>query len=65
MIEWKELTLREAGISLIDCDHKTPLPTDRGLPYIAIPQLKDGYINFKAEILAKGWFCCKDFRSIS
>jgi type I restriction enzyme, S subunit len=46
MSEWKELTLREAGISLIDCDHKTPLPTDKGLPYIAIPQLEDGCINF-------------------
>lgn len=46
MSKWEELTLTEAGITLIDCDHKTPPPANKGLPYVAIPQMKDGYINF-------------------
>ena len=46
MSGWKELTLTEAGITLIDCDHKTPSPANKGLPYVAIPQMKDGYIDF-------------------
>jgi len=46
MSEWKNLTLKQAGISLIDCDHKTPPPANKGLPYVAIPQLKDGCIDF-------------------
>lgn len=43
--EWKNISLREAGVSLIDCDHRTPPPTDSGYPYIAIPQLKEGRID--------------------
>ncbi|MCA8197871.1 restriction endonuclease subunit S [Burkholderia vietnamiensis] len=39
------MTLREAGITLIDCDHRTPPAQDSGYPYIAIPQLKDGHIR--------------------
>jgi type I restriction enzyme S subunit len=38
-------TLREAGVSLIDCVHKTPPAVDEGYPYVAIPQLKDGRID--------------------
>lgn len=38
------VSLKEAGVSLIDCDHKTPKAQDQGLPYIGIPQLKDGRI---------------------
>jgi type I restriction enzyme S subunit len=43
--EWPILSLREAGVSLIDCDHKTPPPADTGYPYIAIPQVKLGRID--------------------
>ncbi len=39
------MTLREAGVSLIDCDHRTPPPSDKGYPYIAIPQLKQGRLD--------------------
>ena len=43
--EWLTLTLREAGITLIDCDHRTPPPADAGYPYVAIPQLRNGRIE--------------------
>ncbi|MBA6109651.1 restriction endonuclease subunit S [Pseudomonas asiatica] len=42
--EWNRLTLKEAGVVLIDCDHRTPKSVDEGYPYIAIPQLKNGHI---------------------
>jgi len=40
--KWKPVSLREAGVSLIDCDHRTPPAADAGFPYVAIPQLKEG-----------------------
>jgi type I restriction enzyme S subunit len=43
--EWKEMSLREAGVSLIDCVHKTPPAAESGYPYVAIPQLKNGRID--------------------
>jgi type I restriction enzyme S subunit len=42
--EWKRTSLREAGVSLIDCDHRTPPAAESGYPYVAIPQLKEGRI---------------------
>jgi len=42
---WKRTSLREAGVVLIDCDHRTPPAADSGYPYIAIPQLKEGRID--------------------
>ena len=42
--EWKQLTLKDAGVTLIDCDHRTPAAANEGIPYIAIPQLRDGHI---------------------
>ena len=42
---WPILSLREAGVSLIDCEHKTPPPAELGYPYIAIPQVKQGRID--------------------
>ena len=42
---WQRLSLNEAGVSLIDCDHRTPPAQDTGYPYIAIPQIKDGHIQ--------------------
>ena len=35
--DWLKLSLREAGISLIDCDHRTPAASESGYPYVAIP----------------------------
>ena len=43
--EWPTMSLREAGISLIDCDHRTPPAVEHGYPYVAIPQVRDGRIN--------------------
>ena len=48
MSEWKTLALRDAGVKLIDCDHRTPPASDTGYPYVAIPQVKDGRINVNA-----------------
>jgi type I restriction enzyme S subunit len=41
---WEQLTLKAAGVELIDCDHRTPPAVADGIPYIAIPQLRDGHI---------------------
>jgi len=43
--EWPRISLREAGVSLIDCDHRTPPSSDIGYPYIAIPQIKRGRLD--------------------
>jgi type I restriction enzyme, S subunit len=42
---WRQMTLKEARVTLIDCDHQTPPAAEDGYPYIAIPQLKDGHIH--------------------
>jgi type I restriction enzyme S subunit len=36
---WMMITLNEAGVSLIDCEHKTPITREVGYPYVAIPQI--------------------------
>ncbi|MDI9742995.1 restriction endonuclease subunit S [Acinetobacter pittii] len=41
----QKMKLNEAGITLIDCDHKTPAAQASGYPYVGIPQLKDGHIR--------------------
>jgi type I restriction enzyme S subunit len=46
--DWQHLSLRDAGISLIDCVHKTPEAKDEGFPYVAIPQMKDGRIDLNS-----------------
>ncbi|MFM2043677.1 MAG: hypothetical protein RLY86_2253 [Pseudomonadota bacterium] len=46
MERWKTMTLREAGVALIDCVHATPPAVDEGYPYISIPQMKNGRIDF-------------------
>jgi type I restriction enzyme S subunit len=43
--EWRTLALRDAGVTLIDCDHRTPPAADSGYPYVAIPQLRAGRID--------------------
>jgi len=37
--------LRDVGVRLYDCKHKTPKPVASGYPYIAIPDLRDGRID--------------------
>ncbi|GAB0057797.1 hypothetical protein SIID45300_02129 [Candidatus Magnetaquicoccaceae bacterium FCR-1] len=44
---WPRLSLKQSGIILIDCDHKTPPESDSGYPYIAIPQIRDGKITLE------------------
>ena len=45
MGEWTELSLRESGVELIDCEHKTPQDDPSGeFLYVMIPQLRDGRI---------------------
>ena len=39
------MSLREAGVSLIDCEHRTPPASEDGYPYVGIPQVKDGRID--------------------
>jgi type I restriction enzyme, S subunit len=46
MAEWTVMTLREARVELIDCVHKTPPAVPVGFPYVAIPQMKNGRIEF-------------------
>jgi type I restriction enzyme S subunit len=43
--EWPTLSLREASVMLIDCDHRTPSAARAGYPYVAIPQLRKGRID--------------------
>lgn len=40
------MSLREAGVALIDCVHKTPAAVSDGLPYVGIPQMKNGHVTF-------------------
>ncbi len=55
--DWQYLSLREAGVTLIDCLHKTPPSAKLGYPYIAIPQIKQGRINIEgARLISKEHF---------
>lgn len=55
--DWPILSLREAGVSLIDCEHRTPPAAARGYPYIAIPQIRAGRINLaEARQISKDHF---------
>lgn len=44
--EWPTMTLRSAGVTLIDCVHKTPEAALDGYPYVTIPQMVKGRIDF-------------------
>lgn len=46
MTNWPVLSLEEAGVQLIDCVHATPAAQTEGYPYVAIPQMKGGHIDF-------------------
>jgi type I restriction enzyme S subunit len=48
MGDWPTLSLREAGVTLIDCVHKTPAAQETGFPYVGIPQMKEGWIDFES-----------------
>ena len=39
------MSLRQAGVSLIDCEHRTPPATNDGYPYVGIPQIKNGRVD--------------------
>ena len=46
--DWPKMTLRDARVSLIDCDHRTPPAAQEGYPYVAIPQVKEGRLDLRA-----------------
>jgi type I restriction enzyme S subunit len=46
--DWKKLSVREAGVALIDCVHKTPAAAGAGHPYVAIPQMVNGRLDLAA-----------------
>ncbi|MCZ0861017.1 restriction endonuclease subunit S [Methanocorpusculum sp. MG] len=37
--------LCDVGVSLLDCEHKTPKPNVSGYPYIAIPDIQNGRLD--------------------
>lgn len=39
------MSLRDAGVALIDCEHRTPAAREAGYPYIAIPQMREGRVD--------------------
>ncbi len=43
--EWPVRSLRDVGVLLIDCEHRTPPAAENGYPYVAIPQVKEGRIH--------------------
>lgn len=43
--EWRFAPLCQCGVTLIDCDHRTPPAAAVGHPYVAIPQLKGGRLE--------------------
>ncbi len=58
MDRWSSLTLRDAGVKLIDCVHKTPAAQESGYPYVGIPQMRDGWIDFdNARKISREDFC--------
>src|SRR5262249_45514854 len=46
--KWQVMSLRDANVALIDCDHRTPPAADAGYPYVAIPQLRNGRIELSS-----------------
>jgi type I restriction enzyme, S subunit len=43
---WPLLTFEEAGITLHDCVHDTPKSTESGYPWISIPEMKNGFLDY-------------------
>lgn len=51
------MTLSDAGVRLIDCVHKTPSAQTEGFPYVGIPQMKSGRIDFSdARLISEADF---------
>ncbi len=48
---WKMTKLKDVGVTLIDCDHRTPQRIETGLPYVGIPQLSNGRIDLSTAKL--------------
>jgi type I restriction enzyme S subunit len=48
-VDWPILSLKEAGVTLIDCDHRTPPAASTGFPYVTIPQMRDGEVDLRAS----------------
>lgn len=46
MTAWELIALHKAGVTLLDCVHATPQPVENGYPYVTIPQMKSGHIDF-------------------
>lgn len=44
---WPVHALGTVGVSVLDCEHKTPAPADQGYPYVAIPNLVDGRLSLE------------------
>lgn len=40
-------SLASVGVSVLDCEHKTPAAAHDGYPYIAIPEIQDGSLDLK------------------
>jgi len=46
VVKSRKMTLAKAEVVLIDCVHKTPKAVVSGRPYVGIPQMKDGRIEY-------------------
>lgn len=46
--DWSYLTLKDAGVVLFDCDHRTPEEAATGYPYVTIPQMRNGEIDLNS-----------------
>jgi type I restriction enzyme S subunit len=45
MNAFRQTELSQAGVAVLDCEHKTPPDADDGHPYVAIPNLVDGRLD--------------------
>lgn len=48
MDSWERISLKQAGVTLFDCDHKTPAAQPVGKPYVGIPQMTTGRVDFSS-----------------
>lgn len=46
-MNWPTMSLSEAQVAVLDCEHRTPPAADSGHPYIAIPEIRDGVIHIE------------------
>lgn len=45
------MSLKQAQVDLFDCEHKTPAPAAKGVPYITIPEMRAGRLDVKSARL--------------